>query len=74
MRIVCWQTILTKYTLCFFSKNKDVAKIVVCCSSDCPFKGYFRHSECRNVNDFLYVYRIQYVYMAEKEAGFMYMI
>ena len=35
---------------------------------------YFGHSECRNVNDCLYVYRIQYVYMVEKEAGFMYMI
>ena len=40
MRIVCWQTILIKYYTYLFSKiGEDVAKFVVCCSHDWPFKG-----------------------------------
>ena len=41
MRIVCWQTILVKYHILFFSKiRKDVEKFVVCCSRDWRFKGH----------------------------------
>ena len=40
MRILSWQTILMKYQTLFLSKSrKDVAKFVVCCSRDWPFKG-----------------------------------
>ena len=36
--------------------------------------GALRANFGHSVNDCLYVYRIMYVYMVEKEAGFMYMI
>ena len=49
MRIICWQTILTKYHILFFSKiGKDFAKFVVCCSCDWHFKGYLCTGPAKN--------------------------
>ena len=49
MRIVCRSS--WNYIPIFFSKiRKDVAKFVVCCSCDCPFKGYHLPRYLVNIN------------------------
>ena len=61
-------------SLIFFKIRKMSQKLSSAAVVVCPLSVNFGHSECRNVNACLFVYRIQYVYMVEKEAGFMYMI